>query len=75
MLSKEQQLLGKEQKNMMKQMNIMKTEMSSKLSTIIDLLIDLQGDRMGRGKDQLSPKEVEQEVAANDEFDAMEVYN
>ena len=60
---------------MMTQMKIMKTEMSSKLSAIIDLLIDLQGDRMGRGEDQLSLKEVEQEVAADNEFDAMEVYN
>ena len=60
---------------MMKQMNIMKTEMSSKLSTIIDLLTNMQGDRTGQGEDQLSPKEVKQEVAADDEFDTKEVYN
>ena len=67
--------MGKEQKSMMKQMNIMNTEMSSKLPAIIHLLTDLQGDRMGRGEDHLSLKEVEQEVAADDKFDAMEVYN
>ena len=74
MLSKEHQLLGKEQKNVMKKMNIMKTEMYSKSSAIIDLLTDLQGHRTGRGEDQLSPKEVHQEVVADDEFDAMEIY-
>ena len=60
---------------MMKLMNIMKTEMSSKLSVIIDLLTDLQGDRMGQDEDQLRQKEVEQEVTADDKFDAVEVYN
>ena len=59
---------------MMKHMNIMKTEMSSKLSAIIELLTDLKSDRIGRGKDHLSPKEVEQDVAADCEVDAMEVY-
>ena len=53
----------------------MNTEMSSKLSVIIDLLTNLQRDRMSRGEDQLRLKEVEQEVATDDEFDAMEVYN
>ena len=67
--------MGKEKKNMMKQMNIMKTEMSSKLYVIIDLLTNLQGYRTVQGKDQLRPKEVEQEVAVDDEFDAMEIYN
>ena len=68
MLSKEQQLLGKEQKRMMKQMNMMKIELSSKLSAIIELLIDLKGGRMGWGEDHLSPKEVEQEMAIDDEL-------
>ena len=60
---------------MMKQMNIIKIEISSKLFAIIELLTDLKGvNRMGWGKDHLSLKEVEQEVVVDDEFDAMEVY-
>ena len=60
---------------MMKERYIMKTEISSKLSVILDLLTNLQGDRMVRVEDQARPMETKKEVAADDEVDAMEVYH
>ena len=75
MLAKEQQLLGKKHKNMMKQMSIMKTKMSSKLFGILDMLTNLQGDRTVRVHDQARPMEAEKEVVVDDEVDAMEVYH
>ena len=60
---------------MMKQMNIMKTEMSTKLCAILDLLTNLQGDRTIWVEDQVRPMEAEKEVAIDDEVDAMEVYH
>ena len=60
---------------MMKQMNIMKTEMSTKLCAILDLLTNLQGDRTIWVEDQVRTMEAEKEVAIDDEVDAMEIYH
>ena len=49
--------------------------MSSKLSAILDMLTNLQGDRMVQVEDQAKPMEVEKEVPGDDEVDAMEVYH
>ena len=68
-------MLGKEQKNIMKQMLIMKIEMSSKLSTILDMLINLQGDMTVWVEDQARLMEAEKEVAGDDEVDVLEVYH
>ena len=59
----------------MKQMLIMKIEMSSKLSTILDMLINLQGDRTVWVEDQARLMEAEKEVAGDDEVDVLEVYH
>ena len=50
-IDKNKQMLAKEQKNMIKQMSTMKTEMSSKLSAILTILTNLQGGRTIRVKD------------------------
>ena len=44
---------------MIEQMSTMKTEMSSKLSAILAILTNLQGNRTVRVKDQAKPMEAE----------------
>ena len=51
---------------MMEQMSTMMTEMSSKLSVILDILTNLQRDRIIRVKDQAKPMEAEKEVSGDD---------
>ena len=60
---------------MMEQMSTMMTEMSSKLSVILDILTNLQRDRIIRVKDQAKPMEAEKEVSGDDEVDVMDVYH
>ena len=57
---------------MIKQISITKTEMSSKLFVILDILTNMQGDRMVRVEDQARLMEAEKEVVADDEVDTMD---
>ena len=67
--------MGKEQKNMLKQMSIMKKEMSSQLSAILDMLSPLRGDSTVQVEDHGTMIKAEKEVPADDQVDAIEFYN
>ena len=67
--------MGKEQKNMLKQMSLMKKEMSSQLSVILEMLRPLRGDNTVQVEDHGAVMESEKEVHANDQVDAIEFYN
>ena len=60
---------------MLKQMSIMKKEMSSQLSPILDMLRPLRGDSTVQIEDHGTMMEAEKEVHANDQVDAIEFYN
>ena len=60
---------------MLKQMSLMKKEMSSQLSVILEMLRPLRGDATVHVDDHGIVMESEKEVDATDKVDAVEFYN
>ena len=60
---------------MLKQMSIMKKEMSSQLSVILDTLTQLRRDSTVQVEDHGTMMEAEKEVAIDDQVDAIQLYN
>ena len=60
---------------MLKQMSLMKKEMSSQLSSILEMLRPLTGDSTVQVENHGTMIESEKEVHANDQVDAIEFYN